>query len=225
MLFNSLDFAIFFVVVWLGAWVSRGRLRKYWLLSASYYFYGSWKVEYLALLGGSTLVSYLVGLSLGPGRRGRGLWLAFGVGFNLAVLFAFKYLNFAGKLRRHAKRRCRGIRRAVERSLAYDPSVPDQVYAAVERTVGHARERGVHLVLFTPPYHDEYLRCIPDAWKREVRGRMERLRQQGAEYHDFHADPEFVRTHLWFGNSDHLNKRGSRPFSRKLADVAGVKDR
>ena len=42
MLFNSLEFLVFFPLVVLGYFLIPDRWKHYWLLLASYYFYMSW---------------------------------------------------------------------------------------------------------------------------------------------------------------------------------------
>ena len=95
MLFNSLVFVVFFVVVWCLYQGPPPRLRRPLLLVASYVFF-SW-IEWwtLFVLLGSTATAYVCGLALDSPRRGnRGRWLAAGVVVNLALLFTFKYIFF-----------------------------------------------------------------------------------------------------------------------------------
>lgn len=102
MLFNSVPFLAYFLpIVVAGALLLRRFEQraacKYWLLSASAFFYGYWEWRYLLLLFGSIVVNYIIGKRLAApdadkGKR-RGL-LYLGVIFNLGVLFLFKYFNF-----------------------------------------------------------------------------------------------------------------------------------
>lgn len=75
------------------------KLRNFWLLIASYYFYMNWNVRYAALLFGSTLVTYLCGVFLDRMREqkrtaGRKLVLFVSFLLNLGILFVFKYADF-----------------------------------------------------------------------------------------------------------------------------------
>jgi alginate O-acetyltransferase complex protein AlgI len=96
MVFNSLHFAWFFLVVYVLYRVSGHRAQNWLLLVASYYFYAAWDYRFLALLAASTLVDYTCGLALGrmtdQRRRRRVMWLS--IGFNLTMLGFFKYFNF-----------------------------------------------------------------------------------------------------------------------------------
>ncbi len=78
------------------AWILRGRLRIYFLLAASYFFYGYWKWQYTALLLLTTIIDYLAGYfinaSENPSRRK--LYLIFSLSTNLGLLAVFKYYNF-----------------------------------------------------------------------------------------------------------------------------------
>ena len=80
MVFTSLHFVVFFVVVYALYRVLPHRGQNWMLLGASYYFYGSWDWRFLSLLIGSTVVDYLVGRYLGreqdPRRRKAALVLS-----------------------------------------------------------------------------------------------------------------------------------------------------
>jgi alginate O-acetyltransferase complex protein AlgI len=96
MFFNSLQFALFFILSVSIYFMLPPRHRWWFLLAASYYFYMSWKIEYGLILAGSTLVTYLGGLQMArcnhPARKKRML-----VGcllINVGALFFFKYFNF-----------------------------------------------------------------------------------------------------------------------------------
>ena len=96
MLFNSIEFAIFLPIVFVLYRLAKNKYRWLVLLIASYVFYGSWKLEYLLLIIGSTLVDYFVGLSIpnaGSSRKKKGLLLV-SITINLSVLILFKYSGF-----------------------------------------------------------------------------------------------------------------------------------
>ncbi len=98
LLFNSVEFAVFFVVVFFAYWaLARTRtLRLVLLTSAGLFFYGSWNWQYLFLLLGTSSFDWFVGLMLGrtPSERGRKAWIAATVVSNLAMLAVFKYFDF-----------------------------------------------------------------------------------------------------------------------------------
>jgi alginate O-acetyltransferase complex protein AlgI len=96
MVFNSLNFVWFFLVVYALYRVLPHRAQNWLLLIASYYFYAAWDWRFLGLLIGSTLVDYTCGLLLGrtgSSTRRRAI-LCLSLGFNLAMLGFFKYFNF-----------------------------------------------------------------------------------------------------------------------------------
>ena len=97
MLFNTAQFLLFFALVATAYFVLPQRLRNPLLLAASYYFYGSWNVRYLALILVSTLATYGAALMVERTRaRGRRrLWLCAGLAVDLGFLFVFKYWGFA----------------------------------------------------------------------------------------------------------------------------------
>ena len=98
MLFPTLEFAIFFAVVFCVSWSLRRRdgLRKLFLLAASYYFYSWWDWRFSFLLLFASLVAYAGGLAIAAARteaRRRGV-VGVTVALLLVVLGFFKYFDF-----------------------------------------------------------------------------------------------------------------------------------
>ena len=62
--FNSLAFLIYLPVVVGVYWLLPFKGRKYWLLAASYFFYGYWNPAFLLLLLASTVIDYCCGLGM-----------------------------------------------------------------------------------------------------------------------------------------------------------------
>ncbi len=96
MLFNSFQFLLFFVVVWLLFLVTRGTTRKVILLVASYYFYMCWSTRYIFVIWGITVIDYVAGLQieLATQERRRRLYLGISLVCNIGLLVVFKYFNF-----------------------------------------------------------------------------------------------------------------------------------
>lgn len=95
MVFNSVNFALFFVVVLALYWRLTHRAQNVLLLVASYAFYAAWDWRFMGLLAATTLVTAWCGRRLGdPHAAGRGRTLVAGLAFNLLVLGFFKYYNF-----------------------------------------------------------------------------------------------------------------------------------
>ena len=105
MLFNSLQFLIFFPIVVGIYFIFPLKYRYIWLFAASYYFYMCWNVKYVLLLLFSTVITYLSGFflqrisdgeaSAEEKERKRRLCVAASFVLNLGVLFLFKYFDFA----------------------------------------------------------------------------------------------------------------------------------
>ena len=93
MLFNSLDFLIFFPIVCLVYFAIPQKIKWMWLLGASYYFYSCWNAQYALLMATSTVITYLSGVFISRAKTERGRKLSVAVSFilNLAILFYFKY--------------------------------------------------------------------------------------------------------------------------------------
>src|SRR5256714_15406415 len=96
MLFNSLTFIVFFVIVVTLYWsIASWTLRKNLLVVASYIFYGAWNPPFAALLFSTTAMDFWLGrqIAKAKGRSRRG-WLVASVCMNLSMLGFFKYGNF-----------------------------------------------------------------------------------------------------------------------------------
>ena len=96
MVFNSLQFVVFFVVVYALYRLLPHRAQNWMLVGASYYFYAAWDWRFLGLLVGSTVIDFFVGRYLGAvtDPRRRRLALILSLLFNLGMLGVFKYFNF-----------------------------------------------------------------------------------------------------------------------------------
>ncbi len=98
MLFPTIEFAVFFAVVFPITWLlnDHNTWKKLFLVAASYYFYAFWRVDFTLLLFASSLLNYLAALVIGrlQSRAWRlaVLWIA--VAANLGLLGYFKYYNF-----------------------------------------------------------------------------------------------------------------------------------
>lgn len=97
MVFNSLVFLVFFLVVYGLYRVLPHRGQNMLLLVASYFFYGWWDWRFLSLIFISTVVDYWAGLAIedaadNPRRRKVALWIS--LVSNLGILGFFKYFNF-----------------------------------------------------------------------------------------------------------------------------------
>jgi len=99
MLFNSLTFAIFFIIVFFCYWFLTSKnlkIQNILLFVASYYFYACWDWRFLFLLIFSTLLDYYTGLKMdnSSSKSIRKFWLVLSVTINLGFLGVFKYYNF-----------------------------------------------------------------------------------------------------------------------------------
>ncbi|MGH2629912.1 MAG: MBOAT family O-acyltransferase, partial [Actinomycetota bacterium] len=98
MLFPTVDFAIFFALVFLGHWLLNPKPLpwKLFMIGASYVFYAWWDVHFIWLLAGVSLASQLGVLAVSrqtqEGRKRAAL--AIGVGITLLPLLYFKYYGF-----------------------------------------------------------------------------------------------------------------------------------
>ena len=96
MLFNTIDFIFFLPVVVIIYYSLSQKGRWILLLLASYFFYGSWKLNYLAFIVISTLIDYACGLKMDKvdSKEKKRPFLILSLVSNLGLLFFYKYYNF-----------------------------------------------------------------------------------------------------------------------------------
>ena len=99
MLFNTIEFVFFLPVVIFLYFLIPQKFRWILLLAASYYFYMSWKVEYIFLIIASTLIDYVCGIIMEKrsDKKKKLPFLILSLFTNLGLLFFFKYFNFAAE--------------------------------------------------------------------------------------------------------------------------------
>lgn len=97
MLFNSIDFLIFFPIVVCIYIIIPKKCRCIWLLLASYYFYMSWNPKYSLLIALSTIITFLSGILIEKCSKTtyKKFIVAGSLLSNLLILCIFKYANFA----------------------------------------------------------------------------------------------------------------------------------
>jgi D-alanyl-lipoteichoic acid acyltransferase DltB (MBOAT superfamily) len=98
MLFPTVTFAIFFMIVLPVSWLLMPKPARWklFMLVASYYFYGYWNWRFILLLVASTLGNQLFArlIHRSDDDRRRRIFLAAAVAMNLGVLGYFKYYDF-----------------------------------------------------------------------------------------------------------------------------------
>ncbi len=97
MIFSTPEFFLFFGVVLLFLVIAKGQsTKKYFLLAASYFFYGYWDWRFTFLMLAMTVVNYALGQRVytASTHRLKKLSLTAAIVFDLGVLGFFKYYNF-----------------------------------------------------------------------------------------------------------------------------------
>jgi alginate O-acetyltransferase complex protein AlgI len=99
MLFNSLDFALFFPIVFIGYWFIFNKnltAQNTFLPCASYFFYANWDWRFVFLLAFSTLVNYIFALQIAKQHMisKRKFLLGVIIVIDAVLLCYFKYFNF-----------------------------------------------------------------------------------------------------------------------------------
>lgn len=95
MLFNSLEFLFFFIIVTAIYFILPHKFRWVHLLAASCYFYMAFVPIYIVILAGTIVIDYIAGIYIerAVGKRRR-LFLIISIISNIGVLAVFKYYNF-----------------------------------------------------------------------------------------------------------------------------------
>ena len=99
MLFQTTEFAVFFLVVSISYFLLPFERRNWFLLAASYFFYMSWDARFAGLILASTLIDYACCIGIenataAARSRRRRLFLVLSVASNLSILGFFKYFHF-----------------------------------------------------------------------------------------------------------------------------------
>ena len=96
MLFNSLQFLVFFLVVTLLFFRLKNQKSRIWLLLlSSCYFYMSFVYQYILILAFTIIIDYIAGIII-ENTKGhtRKIWLVASIVANVGILAFYKYFNF-----------------------------------------------------------------------------------------------------------------------------------
>jgi alginate O-acetyltransferase complex protein AlgI len=96
MLFNSVSYLAFLLVVVVAFWTLPLRWHQGLLLAASIVFYALWRVEFVFLVMFSAFVDYFLSLKIHATKRStqRLIYMLLSISTNLGLLFYFKYTYF-----------------------------------------------------------------------------------------------------------------------------------
>lgn len=96
MIFNSVEFLAFFVIVTSVYFLLPKKVRYIWLLAASYFFYMNWNKKYALLIFFSTAVTYLSGILIEKFSeiKKKKIVVAGSFILNIGLLVFFKYFVF-----------------------------------------------------------------------------------------------------------------------------------
>ena len=99
MIFNSIDFGLFFPLVFFLFWIvfkNTIKARNIFLIAVSYFFYGWWDWRFLSLIVISSVIDFIAGNKIfeETDKNKRKIWLSFSLITNLGFLGFFKYYNF-----------------------------------------------------------------------------------------------------------------------------------
>ena len=99
MIFNSFEFLLFFVFVFLGYWFVFNRnltIQNLFIVIVSYIFYGYWDFRFLLLIALTSFLSWYSGILMIKHKNDRKIckWITIGnISVNLLILLYFKYVN------------------------------------------------------------------------------------------------------------------------------------
>ena len=93
MLFNSIEFVLFFPIITFLYYITPKKYRYILLLVASYFFYMCWEPRFILLIVFSTIVTYFCALLIQKSIH-REFVLIMGIVVNIGLLFYFKYFSY-----------------------------------------------------------------------------------------------------------------------------------
>jgi len=99
MIFTSITFVFFLIIVYILYWFVFNRnfkYQNYLLLASSYIFYGWWDWRLLLLLFAISVLNYIVAILIQKKNKktSKKLFLIIGLVINVGTLFIFKYFNY-----------------------------------------------------------------------------------------------------------------------------------
>jgi alginate O-acetyltransferase complex protein AlgI len=96
MVFNSLQFLVFFMVVTISYFQLKNQGARVWLLLlASCYFYMTFVPVYILILGFTIVIDYLAGILISRAQdKHKRPWLIMSIIANVGILVFYKYFNF-----------------------------------------------------------------------------------------------------------------------------------
>jgi len=185
-LFNSLEFLLFFPLVVIAYYVVPYAYRWLLLLIASYVFYGSWRIEFLSLIALSTIVDFNVGKRLhnteDSGQRIKLLLIS--LVCNLGLLVFFKYGSFIASFTLPQLQIPQASKDQIIRLLAFDLPVGISFYTF--QTMGYTIDifkRKIH-----PEKHLGKFALYVSYFPQLVAGPIERFS---------HLQPQLFANHLF----------------------------
>jgi hypothetical protein len=106
------------------------------------------------------------------------------------------------------------------RMLAADTLLAERTYASLSASIRFLQERGVRVVLFTPPYYRAYSDLyVATGLVGDMRRRARRLAaEHGVPWLDLSQEPALAADAALFRDSDHLNYRGKEAFTPRLRE-------
>jgi hypothetical protein len=117
----------------------------------------------------------------------------------------------------HATRRAAYQDSLGDETVQNDSTTPTRALAGMETLARELQEKGVTLVLYTPPYHEAFLRQLaPGTADGTRRALAPLLRHPNVVWMDFAEHPDFSGRADLYRDSDHMNAQGARAFSALL---------
>jgi hypothetical protein len=134
----------------------------------------------------------------------------------------------AEQLEAHAREIApRNISSSRQMAIAH-PGVAKEASSALARTLEMFHARDIQVILFTPPYHQEYNVLFAEQGSdiiKEMKGAVYDLQQiYHVEYYDYSSDSGITIYPELFYNSDHLSDCGTRVFTEKLLNAMRAND-
>jgi len=116
----------------------------------------------------------------------------------------------------------------IRESLKKNPTLKSLSLKSLHDIIRLTRERGITLILYTPPYSRQYIHDFRNKAPQIIKETeliIHRVQTEtGAFYQDFSTYNPIYSNNNFFSDADHLNASGAKVFSKELANRLKLQD-
>lgn len=99
----------------------------------------------------------------------------------------------------------------------FNPEIVNETYETLGSIIVTLRSKGIRIVFVTTPVYEAFTEYFDRSVIKVMQEKTKQLKNEyQITYLDYSNDSSFVKNYKYFYNSDHLNKSGSKEFSKQL---------